>query len=238
MYRVSAAVVPPSWSTANLDWSMPSSASPNSLDYSLQVHLWVTKSRPPCASLNSLDYSIQVHLWVHSIITSTCICTLDQWRPPSSHDHGLQVHPQTCLIAASMCISEFNLVSASKCISKIAGLRPLSASLSYTIWASKCVSQLVQSRPPSASLTSTRSQPPVHLWVTRSRPPNPSPNWLNHDLQVHLWVQLDFGLKVHLQTRLIAGSKCISKFSQSGSPGAPAITHQYHLPPDWPYIYI
>jgi len=195
-------------------------------------------------------------------MTSKCISKLDRSRHPSSHDHGLQVHLQTRSITASKCISEFNLISASKRIPKLAWSRPPSvslsstwsqppsASLSYSISASKCISKPARSRPPSASLCSTWSQPPsvflsysisaskciskparlrppsASLSSTRSRPPSASPNSLDRSLQVHL--------PVHM----ITASKCISRFSQSASPGAPAITLQYHLPPDWLYVYI
>ena len=167
MNRVSAAVAPTSRSTAsrsttskyssNLDRSWPPSASANSLDHGLQVHLWVTRSQPPSASPNLLDHGLQVHLWVHSILTSKCIAKLDWSRPLSSHDHGLQVHLRTRSITACNCISEFNLISASKCIPKLAEsqppsaslsstwMQPPSASLSYSISASKCISKSTQS---------------------------------------------------------------------------------------------
>jgi len=148
-------------------------------------------------------------------MTSKCISKLDQSRPPNLHDHGLPVHLQTRSITSSKCISEFNLITASKCIPKLARSWPPGASLSYTISASKCISQLARSRPPSASLTSTRS-----------RPPSASPN------------SIDRGLQVHSPVHTITASKCISKFSQSECPGAPAITLQYHLSPDRPYVYI
>jgi len=149
-------------------------------------------SRPPSASPNSLAHVLQVHLWDDSLMTSKCISKLDRSRHPSSHNHGLHVHLQTRSIMASKSISEFNLISASRCILKLA-----------------------RSRPPSASLRSTRS-----------RPPSASPNLL------------DRGLHVHLSVHRITAFKCISMFSQSASPGAHEITLQYHLPPDWPYVYI
>ena len=51
---------------------------------------------------------------------------------------------------------------------------------------------------------------------TQSRPPSASPNSLDHSLQVHLWVQLDLGLQVHLQSRSITDSKCISELHNLG----------------------
>jgi len=148
-----------------------------------------------------------------------------------------------------MCISELLSLSlqmqlqtrsilASKCIPKLARSRPPSSSLGYTILASKCISKLAASRPPSASLSYTisgfksisklaRSWPPsASLSSTRSWPPSTSPNSLNR------------GLQVHLPVHTMMASKCISKLSQSASPGAPVITLQYRLQPDWPYVYI
>ena len=70
---------------------------------------------------------------------------------PSSHNHSLQVHNQSCSIRAS------------NCISKLARSRPVSASPSSlnhslqlhlqtrSIAASKCISKLPLSWPPSAS---------------------------------------------------------------------------------------
>jgi len=96
MNRVSAAVAPPSKSTAykyssNLAWSLPASASPNSLYQGLQVDLWLhsisaskcisklARSRPRSVSLCSLDSGLQVHLWVHSISASKYIVN-ERWR--------------------------------------------------------------------------------------------------------------------------------------------------------------
>jgi hypothetical protein len=74
--------------SSNLARSWPSSAAPNLLNYSLQVHLWVTQSQHPNASPNSLNHGLEVYLWVQL-------------------DHGLQVHLQTHSITASKCIFEF-----------------------------------------------------------------------------------------------------------------------------------
>jgi hypothetical protein len=60
----------------------------------------------------------------------------------------------------------------------------------------------------------------VHLGGTRQRPPNASSNPLDRGLQVYLSVQLDLGLQVHLQTRSITGSKCLSELTQSRPPSA------------------
>ena len=133
-------------------------------------------SRPCCTEFSTFPW-----LWVNQWIESRLPLHYPSNRPPPdrpppstppiSIDHGLQVHLQTCSIMASKCISEFNLISASTCISKLAQSRPPSASLSYTISASKCISKLTQSRPPSATLSSTWSRPPsaspLRLWCYR-----------------------------------------------------------------------
>jgi len=192
MNRVSAAVAPSSWSTAsrsttskyssNLDRSWPPSASSNSLDHGLQLHLWVTRSRPPSASPNSLDHGLQVHLsvsrsqppsaspnslnhglqvhlWVQldlglQVHLETHTITASKCIPELL-DHGLPVLLQPHSITASKCMSEFNFILASQCISKLALSWPPSASRSYTISTSKCICKLAWSRPPSASLSYT-----------------------------------------------------------------------------------
>jgi len=116
-----------------------------------------------------LDHGLQVHFQTSSITASRCIYEL--------HDRGHQMHLQTHSIAAFKCISEFNLILACKCFSKLARLRPPSASLSSldhgltvhlqtrSITASKCISKL-----------------------TSFGPPSPSPNSLDHGLRVYLWI--------------------------------------------------
>jgi len=116
MNRVSAPGAPPfnrlpstaSKYSSNLPGSWPSSGSPNSLDYILQVHLQTcsitaskcisefTWSRPPSVYPNSLDHGLQVHLQTRSITASKCISQFTRSRAPSASlnqlDHGLQVH--------------------------------------------------------------------------------------------------------------------------------------------------
>jgi len=101
-------------------------------------------------------------------------------RPPSaspiSLDYGLQVHLKN------------RSITASKCLSKLASLRPASSHKhglqvhlqSRSITASKCISKLALSRPPSVSLSS-----------------------------------LNLGLQLHLQTRSIMASVWISEFTGS-----------------------
>ena len=143
----------------------------------------LARSQPPSASPMSLDHSLQVFLQSRTITTSKCISQLTRLRQPHSHGHGLQVHLQTSLISASECISKpagsqppsvspFSLdygpqvcmIIASRYISKLAQSHSASlSSLDYelqvyhqirSIPVSKCKSKLAQSWPQSASLSS------------------------------------------------------------------------------------
>jgi len=130
------------------------------------------QSQRPSASPNSLDHSLQVHPQSRSIMASRCIqtrsVTASKWisklarsQPPSaspnSLDHGLQVYLQTRSITASKCIQTCS-ITASKCISNLAPLR--SPSLhdhclhvhlqTRSITASKCISQLALLRSSSS----------------------------------------------------------------------------------------
>jgi len=118
MNRVSAPVSPPSRTTAsrltaskyssNLARLWPPSASPNSLDHSLQVR---THMASKCISPNSLDHGLQVR----THMASKCISKLARLRPLSSHSHGLQsaylqtrtISLQVRTITASESISKF-----------------------------------------------------------------------------------------------------------------------------------
>jgi len=139
--------------------SKPNRSRPPSLhDDGLQVHLGITRSRAPNASPNPLDHGLQLHLQPRSITACKCISELQ--------DGGLQMHLQTPSITASKCICEFDLISASKFISKLARLQPPSASLSSlnhglpvdlqtrSITSSKCISEYTQEPPPCVSLSS------------------------------------------------------------------------------------
>jgi len=86
-------------------------------------------------------------------------------RPPSSHNHGLQVHLQT------------RSIMASKCISKLARSRPPSASpnsLAYGLQV-HLETRLIT---PSQCLCK----------YGRLLPTSASPNWLDHGVEVYLWV--------------------------------------------------
>ena len=160
------------------------------------MQLSVTQS--PNASPNSLNHGLQVHL---SVIRS---------RPPNPSPntlhHSLQGHLQTRSITASKCISEFNLILASKYISKLAPSWPPSAFLTYKISASKCIFKLARSRPMCASLSSIRCWPPSASLSysisaskpARSRPPSASQS------STRFW---------HLQTHSMVASKSISQFT-------------------------
>ena len=246
MNTVSAAVTPPPDEPP--PHRPPPTTPPISIDHGLQVHLQtcsitVSKcisklalSRPPSASLstiwscppsaspNKLDHGPQVHLHTHSIMSSKCISLL----------HDLQMHLQTRSITACKWIWEFNLISASKCISKLALSRSPSESLSYTIWATK----LARSWPACAYLSSSWSRPPsvclsysitpskCNSQPARSRPPSESLSSTRSRPSSGSRISLDRGLQVHLPGHMITASKCISRFSQSLSRGVPAITLQ------------
>jgi len=96
---------------SNHTLSRPSSASPNPLKPGLQVHLWVTRSQPPSPSPNSLDHGFQVHpLATRSGLPNASWTPLDgslQVHLWIHLDFGLQTHPQTYLITATMYISLF-----------------------------------------------------------------------------------------------------------------------------------
>jgi len=113
--------------SSNLAWSQPPSASPNSLDYSLQVrmikaskgispnshHLGLLVYLLSCSiSANKFPWSWppQVYLQTNSSTISECISKFTRSQPPSESptplDYCLQVHLQSSLITASECISE------------------------------------------------------------------------------------------------------------------------------------
>ena len=129
--------------TPNLARSWPQSVSPNSLHHGLRVHLhtrsimaskciWVTQSRPPSASPYSLDLGLQVHLHTRLI---TAFTFTRSWPPSASLS---------------------NMISASKCISKLArSWLPSGHLYVHTITASKCISALTRlssSGPPRIAL--------------------------------------------------------------------------------------
>jgi len=151
MNRISAPVAPPSQTTTSrLIASMYSS------------HL--TRSWPSSGSPNSLNYGLQVHLRFHTISDSKSISKLAQSRPTSASliwlDLSLQVHLQTCVISASECISEF-LRSSSSGAQRLAPqhqLQPVQI-------------ELARSWPPSAFLSSIDPALQERLQTCQSQPP-------------------------------------------------------------------
>ena len=106
MNRVSAAVAPPSKSTAS--------------KYSSEL----ARSRPPSASLSSLNLGLQLHLETRSIPASKCISEFSRSQSPSASpnaiDHSLKVHLQTRTITASKCIvKERRWVSGDKGVTEV-----------------------------------------------------------------------------------------------------------------------
>jgi len=154
---------------SKLAWPQPPSTSPNSLDYHLQVHLWVTRSRAANESPNSLDSGPQFR----TIMASKFISQLARAQHPTSHNHGLQSisnlaqlrHPTASLSSLNHGLS-VHFDTRSIKASYIAQSQPQSASpnlLDYglrvhlcvqTIWASRCISILTWSWPPTACLSS------------------------------------------------------------------------------------
>jgi len=75
----------------------------SSHDHGLQVDL---QPRSITASEFARSWPPSTYLQTRSITASKCISKLARLQPPSSHDHGLQVHLHTRLITASKCISK------------------------------------------------------------------------------------------------------------------------------------
>jgi len=122
-------------------------------------------SRPPSASPNSLDHGLQVHHQTPYITASKCLSNLAWLQPPSVSpkllQYGLAVHTITdcnCLSPHSLdhglsVYFETRLMTPSKCISKLAWLRPPSSHdhalpvhfETHLITASKSISELTGS---------------------------------------------------------------------------------------------
>ena len=144
----------------------------------------------------------------HPLTASKYSSKLARLRPPSLHDHSLQVHHET------------RSMTASKCISELARSRPpnsLDHSLQVrTVMASKCIFKVAWSWSRSASLSSLYHGLQVYLQIcsitaskfAQSWPPSASPN------------TLDCSLQVYLLTQTIPASNCISQLARSRSPSA------------------
>jgi len=171
MNKVSAPVWPPSWTTAsnsssNLARSRPPSASPILFDHGLQVRLHTCLIT---ASKFALSWPASVYLQTRSITPSKSISRLAPIWPPSSHDHGLQVHLQTPSITSS----------------KFALSWPPSA---YLETRTHAASKFARSRPPSAYPNSLDHSLQVYpqtrkiraSMFAQSRPQSPSLSSLDH----------------------------------------------------------
>jgi len=165
MNRVSAPVAPPSRTTTSrlmvssyssyLARSWPSSASPDTLDYSLQVYLptrlfkasTFASSRPPTASLNLLYHGLQVNLQCFSITASRCIFKLARSRPlsasPNSLNYSLQLYLQARSIMASECISKFTRSQCGEMV-ELEGRQPIVDTLPHLTWYLKRIDEQEQ----------------------------------------------------------------------------------------------
>jgi len=115
---------------SKLAWLRP----PSSQDHGLQVHLQTCSIT---ASNFALSWPPSAYLQTRSITAPKCIPKLARLWPPSSHNHGFQVHLPT------------RSITASKCTSKLAQLRPPSSQDH-----GRHISKLALWRPRSASLSS------------------------------------------------------------------------------------
>jgi hypothetical protein len=181
--------------------------------------MWV--QLPACLSIQSttiIQLSVRAQWYSYEVTFATKLtdefsgsiwCTIHRQPPsprPISHDHGLQVHLQTCSITAA------------KGFPKLAGLWPRSSHHSGlqvylqtpSIRASRCISRLASLRlasvyhPCLLVVLQTRS---IRISeciskLTPSRASSVSRNMLDH------------GLQVYLQTRSIMASECLSEFSR------------------------
>jgi len=152
----------------------------SSHDHGPHVHL---QTRSITASKLAPSWPPNAYLQTCSITTSKCISRPARLRPlsssPDSLDYGLQVHLETCSITAS----------------KFALSWPPSAYLiTRSITTSKCISRLARLRPPSSHEHGLQGHLQTRLITiseciskfTRSGLSSVSPNMIDHPLQVHL----------------------------------------------------
>ena len=194
------------------------------LGLKVQVDLWVTCSRPPNASQNPPHHALWVHLWVqlghshqlHRWVTRSRAPNPSPNASRNRYDLGLQVNlPVTWSRApnASPNVSP-NLLDPGF---QVHLRSQLNYGLQVHLWVTWSPAPNAS---PSESPNSLDLVLHVNLWVTRSRPPNAFPYPLNLSLQVDHWVQLNLGLQVRVQTRLIVASKYISQLTPSRPPRA------------------
>ena len=188
-----------------------------------EIKAKVTLSQSHSCKLTNGWIESQYPAW-HPSTLSKYSSKLARLRPPSSHDHGPQVHLQTHMITAF----------------KLTRLRPPSEYLNLLdcglqvhfrtrpITASKCISKLAWLGPPNCSIAACKCI---------------SPNSLDHSLQVYLqtrsimaskcfytltrsWSRsasrssLDHSLEVYVQIHSNIVSNCNSKLAQSQSRSA------------------
>jgi len=213
--------------------------------------------RPPSASPNSLNHGLQVHLWVDSISASKCnsklaqsrpqrgidlqcILTLDRSRPPST---SLRSHDQGVLRRWGSHGIRRELVRKSGSASRSIGrgweyMKRYPAVRNHTYWVdlwmlgksawdqelgkTDCVFRIMRwclysplLGPSQLSLYLRLCFPSISTCAPLASPCQSYLRW---------WWQTDY-----LTTM---ASKCISKFTQSVSPGAPPITPELCLQPD------
>jgi len=94
-----------------------------------------------------------------------CISRPTWLRPPSSHDHGFEVHLRTRSITISECISNFTRFGHPSVSPNLLELRLQVYPPAHSITASKCISKYAQLPPPSASLTSLDHGLGVYLQI-------------------------------------------------------------------------
>jgi len=68
---------------------------------------WIESQHSACCPSTTSKYSLDYSWPVLTIMASKCISKLARLRPPSLHDHVIEVHCETRSITASECISEF-----------------------------------------------------------------------------------------------------------------------------------
>jgi len=187
----------------------------------------LAQSRPPSASRSSLNFCLQLHLQPGSITASRCISKLAQTRPPSASPNWLYHSPQVYLWVHSS--------SGSKYISKLSGPRPWSVSLSSL---DSCVQVNLSTR----SITASKYIDTDRRWVygetgeTEVGWPTGSTYSVDPGVDRHPLICISSG-----STRLHGFSRpgCIisSHFPPRHLELEPPIMLDYHLWPDWPYIY-
>jgi len=183
------------WIESQLPWCLPPSQTTASRLTDSKYCSNLARPWPPSVSPNSLHHTLQVNLQTRTMTDSKfawsqhskCMSKLGRSWPQSASpnllDYGLQVHPQ------------LGCITASKCISKLARLRPPSSHhhclkvqlRTGLIMISECISKF-----------------------TWSRPPNVSPNTYNHTLQVYFQTCSITASKFAWSRP----SKCISKLGQ------------------------